>query len=112
MLLSEQKLPVEVREINGIKVNNVDFAEASEDEVLQQFTSYASSAHHKRFGILDLVRQPVAEALGDVGVSMGHGDQVIEVRVVRIWWRSEELEVEVLSRIALVRFLDLRPVPR
>lgn len=35
MLVSEQKLPIQVTKVNGIKVDNMDFAEASENKILE-----------------------------------------------------------------------------
>lgn len=47
MLVSEEKLPIEIAEINCIKVNYVDLAEACENEVLEQFASYPTRADHQ-----------------------------------------------------------------
>jgi hypothetical protein len=47
VFVSEQKLPVEVAEVNGIEVDNVDFAEASEDKVLEKFAAYSAGADHE-----------------------------------------------------------------
>lgn len=46
MLVSEKKLPVQVAQIYCIKVYDVNFAEASEDEVFEEFAAYTSSADH------------------------------------------------------------------
>jgi hypothetical protein len=35
MLVSEEELSVEIAKINGIEVNNMDLAKASEDKVLE-----------------------------------------------------------------------------
>lgn len=35
MLMSEEELPIEVAQIDGIEIDNMNFAEASEDEVLE-----------------------------------------------------------------------------
>lgn len=67
----------------------MDLAKAGEDEVLEQFTSYASCANHEHFGILDLLRQSITEALGDVEISLCHRDQVIEMLGVDIDGGSE-----------------------
>lgn len=47
MFLSKEKLPVEVAEVYGVEIYNVDFAEAGEDEVLEQFTADAAGAYHE-----------------------------------------------------------------
>jgi hypothetical protein len=46
VLVSEKELPIEVAKVYCIKVYDVDFAEACEDEVLEEFAAYASSADH------------------------------------------------------------------
>lgn len=35
MFVSEEKLAIEIAQIDGVKVDNVDFGEAGEDEILQ-----------------------------------------------------------------------------
>lgn len=35
MLVTEEELPVEVAEVDGVEVNDVDFSEASANKVLQ-----------------------------------------------------------------------------
>lgn len=47
VLIAKQELSVEVAEIDRVQVGNVDFAEAGQDEVLEQFASDAASAHHE-----------------------------------------------------------------
>ena len=47
MLVAKQKLSVEVAEVDRVQVDDVDFAEAGQDEVLEQFASDAASAHHE-----------------------------------------------------------------
>jgi hypothetical protein len=47
MLVSEEELSVQVTEIDGIEVHDVDFAKASKHEVFQQFASNSSCANHQ-----------------------------------------------------------------
>lgn len=46
MLVSEEELAIEVTEIDGVKVDDMDFSKAGEDEILEQLATYASSADH------------------------------------------------------------------
>jgi hypothetical protein len=61
VLIAEQELPVEVAEIDGVQVDNVDLAEAGEDEILEQFAADAASSHHQ-----DARLPPVSRLLGSV----------------------------------------------
>jgi hypothetical protein len=47
VLLAEEELPVEIAEVNGIEVDNMNFSEAGKDEVLEQFASDAAGADHQ-----------------------------------------------------------------
>lgn len=47
MFVSKQELSVEIRKVNRIEVDNVDFAVAAEDEVFEQLASDATRANHK-----------------------------------------------------------------
>lgn len=47
MFVPEEELPVEVAKIDGVKIYNMDLTEASEDEVLEEFTADASSTDHQ-----------------------------------------------------------------
>jgi predicted PilT family ATPase len=47
MLVAEEELAVEVAEVDGVEVDNVDLAEAGEDEVLEQFAADAASSYHQ-----------------------------------------------------------------
>lgn len=46
MLLTEEKLTVEVTEVNCVQINDVDFTEASKDKVLQKLAANSSGADH------------------------------------------------------------------
>lgn len=43
--MSEEELAVEVGEIDGVKIYNVNVAEASGDQVFQQFAANTAGAH-------------------------------------------------------------------
>jgi hypothetical protein len=47
VLVAEEKLAVEVAEVDGVEVDDVDLAEAGEDEVLEQLASDSSGAYHQ-----------------------------------------------------------------
>lgn len=55
MLVSEEELSVQVTEVDGIEVYDVDFTKAGEYEVLQQFTSNSSCANHQNSCLVDRV---------------------------------------------------------
>lgn len=44
MLITKKKLAIEVAEVDCVKIDDVDFAEAGKDKVLQEFAANASSA--------------------------------------------------------------------
>ena len=47
MLMSKQELTIEIAQINSIEVDDVNFAEAGEDEVFQQLATDAACADKK-----------------------------------------------------------------
>jgi hypothetical protein len=47
VLVSEEKLSVQVAQVNCVKVHDVNFTEASQDEVLQKFATNSSCANHE-----------------------------------------------------------------
>lgn len=51
MFMSEEELPVKVAEVDGIEIDNVDFAEAAEDEVLEELAADAASAYQEHAGL-------------------------------------------------------------
>lgn len=51
MLLAEEELSVQIRKIDCIEVDNVDFAKAGQDQVLQKFAADSSSTNHKHAGL-------------------------------------------------------------
>lgn len=51
MFLSEEKLAVEIAEVDSVEVHNMDFPEPSKDEVLEEFAANAASANHENAGL-------------------------------------------------------------
>ncbi len=51
MLSSKEELPVEIAQINGIKVDNVYLAKAGEHQILQQLAAYAASPDQQHPGL-------------------------------------------------------------
>jgi hypothetical protein len=49
---TEEKLSIEIAEVDRIQVHDVDFTEAGQDEVLEEFASDAASADHENLGLL------------------------------------------------------------
>ena len=47
MFVSEKELSVQVRKIDGIEIDNVDFAEASENKILEQLATNSTGADHE-----------------------------------------------------------------
>jgi hypothetical protein len=47
MLLAEEELAVQVAEVDGVEVDNVDLSEAGKNEVLEEFASNAAGADHQ-----------------------------------------------------------------
>jgi len=47
VFVSEEELSVQVRKIDGIEIDNVDFAEASENKILEKFATNSTGADHE-----------------------------------------------------------------
>jgi hypothetical protein len=47
VLIAEEKLAVQVAEIDGVEVDDVDVAKAREHEILEQLAPDAAGAHHQ-----------------------------------------------------------------
>ena len=45
MLLSEEELAVQIAQIDGVEIDDVDLAETSQNEVLEKLASDTASAH-------------------------------------------------------------------
>lgn len=55
MLETEEELAIQIAQINGIEVDDVNFAKAGKEEVLEQLAADATSAYeqHSRLSIPD-----------------------------------------------------------
>lgn len=58
MLIAEEKLAVEVTQVDRIEVYDVDFAKSSEDEVFEELATDTSSSYHQ------YARLPQSQYLG------------------------------------------------
>ena len=47
MFVPEEKLAIEIAEIDGVKVDNVNLTETSEDNILQQLATDAAGTDHQ-----------------------------------------------------------------
>ena len=58
MLLAKKELSIEVAEVDGVKIHDVDLTEAGEDKILQELTTNSSSADHQnaRLMVADISR--------------------------------------------------------
>ena len=45
--MSEQELAVEIAEVDGININDVNFFETGENEILEELASDATGANHQ-----------------------------------------------------------------
>jgi hypothetical protein len=67
VLIAEQKLAVEVAEVDGVKVDDVDFAKPGEHDVFEQLAAYAASSHHEHARL-----SPVSDSSVLLLVSQSH----------------------------------------
>ena len=49
--MSEEKLPVEITQINRVQVDDVNLTKAGEDQVLKQFTADTTGAYQQDTGL-------------------------------------------------------------
>ena len=56
MFVTEKELAIEVAEVNGVQVDNVNLTKAGEDKILQELTADAASANHQnaRLTVVDM----------------------------------------------------------
>ena len=52
MLVTEEELSIQITEVDGIQIDNVDLAEAGEDKVLQKLTANSPGADHEDAGLM------------------------------------------------------------
>jgi hypothetical protein len=51
VLVPEEELSIEVRKIDSIEVDNMNFAEAGQDEILEQLAANAAGSDHEHTGL-------------------------------------------------------------
>lgn len=64
VLVPEEKLSIQVAQVDGVEVDNVDLAEPSADEILEELTADTAGAHHQHAslgGQSDWVKAPGSE---------------------------------------------------
>ena len=47
MLIAEQKLAIQVAEVDGVQVDDVDLSKASEGQILEKLAADATSSYHQ-----------------------------------------------------------------
>lgn len=57
MLVSEEELAIQVAQVDGVQVDEVDFAEAGQQQVLEQFAADPAGADEKDVR-LEMVKGP------------------------------------------------------
>jgi hypothetical protein len=57
VLIAEQKLPIEIAQVDRVEVNDMDLAEACEDEVLEKLTADAASSDHENARLKNVQRK-------------------------------------------------------
>lgn len=80
---SEEELSVQVGQVNGIEVDDLDVAESDEDEILEEFATDPAGADNEDLAFADATVSVFAEEGSCVGVSVaGHGE-MREMRKVK-----------------------------
>jgi hypothetical protein len=72
MLVAEQKLAIQITQIDRVQVDNMDFAKAREHQVLEQFAADAASADHQdaRLHVSVVSKYVCARVGGSVGTCL------------------------------------------
>ena len=52
MFVSEEELAIEVAEVDGVEIDDVDLAEAGQGEVLEEFAADAACADEQDAGLM------------------------------------------------------------
>lgn len=60
MLITEQELAIKIAEVDGVKVDDVDFAEAGEDKVLEQLAANTAGSYHEHARLLPVSDSDIA----------------------------------------------------
>jgi hypothetical protein len=55
MLGSKEKLPIQIGDINGIQINQLDTAETNQRQVFQNLTADSTRSHHQNLTIMNLL---------------------------------------------------------
>lgn len=50
--MTEEELSIQIAEVDGVQIYNVNFAESREDKVLKKFAANSSSADHEDAGLM------------------------------------------------------------
>ena len=53
MLVTKEELTVEVAEVDGVQIDDVDLAEAGKDKILQKLAANSSSANHQNARLMN-----------------------------------------------------------
>ena len=51
MFVTKKKLTIEIAEVDGVQIDNVDLAEAGENKVLQELATNSSGTDHQNAGL-------------------------------------------------------------
>jgi len=70
MLMSEEKLAIQVAQVDGVKIDDMDFTEACEDEVLQDFAADAASADKEDTRLKSLLSETYVRSYGVYSTSL------------------------------------------
>ena len=55
MLVTEEKLSIQIAEVDSIQIDDVNFAEAGEDKVLQKLAANPPSADHQDATLMNAI---------------------------------------------------------
>ena len=64
MFVAKKKLSIEVAEVDGVQINNVDLAEAGENKVLQELATNSSGTDHQNAGLNDVTTSRGRKGIG------------------------------------------------
>lgn len=70
VLMPEQKLAVEVGEVDGVEIDDVDVAKSGEDEVLEQLAANAACTNHEDARLRLRVSQVSGAGVGEDRTSL------------------------------------------
>ena len=75
MFVTKKELTIEVAEVDGVQINNVDLAEAGENKVLEELATNSSGTDHQNTGLDD-----VTISRGRKGIERGQTCLILEYR--------------------------------